>query len=344
MELNPQAPSAPEAPRSGTVRSMPMLAGGAATHAHTVHSALVTLQALGIGAHRLRLRRVGRQAQASGVVVRQWPPAGAPLDAATLVELDLAGLGFTQALPVGMWDSGGETALGTREILEGLDDALEKLKHWFHEGAPLFRLAPEDAGACARWLKLFGFQPEDWPQHLWYPLAALSATLPQMACSEDGCRFVLQTLLGLPVRQFGYRPSYASLPEAALSRLGAQASRLGVDALLGDEAEDVAETWIEVGPVSLETYEYFVESSEGAALLRRVLDLLMPISAANDVEWLVLDAALPPKLGEPAHNARLGINSHMGNARTTAQEADLTLGSTALDATWGVLRDKGRQA
>ena len=312
-------------------RVMPALAGGTHGYTHSVHSALVSLRALEVNAGQIALRRAGRDAHASGTVVRQRPAAGTPLSPGTLIELDIAGLGFTHALPVGMWDSGGERGAGTREILEPFDDPLEKLKHWFHEGAPLFHLAPEEGAGCARWLALFGIDADEWPRRLWYRLASLIADVAQLSCTEEGCALVLQVLLRLPVYRFSYHPTLAVLPEAALSRLGGRASRLGVDLLLGDAVEDLATTEIEIGPVSLETYERFAETEDGKDLLHRVLELLMPIATGYDVRWLLEDQTQPPRLGIAAANSRLGLNTHMGtglvpdlNARPYAGEQPLS--------------------
>ncbi len=296
---------------------MPALADGTHAHSHSVHSALVSLGALGVQAGRIVLRRTGREGRTAGAIVRQSPPAGTPLTAATLVHLDIAGLGFSHALPVGMWDSGGEAAAGTREILEPFDDPLEKLKHWFHEGAPLFRIAPDDPFACGRWLGLFGIDAELWPRSLWYRLASLIANIAQLSCSKDGCAFVLDVLLGLPVHTFSYHPTSAALPSSALSKLGSRASRLGVDLLVGDAVEDLARLEIEVGPVPLAVYEYFAETETGASLLRRVLELIMPISTAYEIHWSVGNCTEPPRLGIPAQNSRLGINTYMGAALGT---------------------------
>ena len=344
--LTPGSPAEPDTqPRAAAAAvQMPALAGGTAAHAHTVDSALVTLRALGIGEHRIRLYRSGRNAREAGTIVRQSPPAGTPLSFSQLIELEIAGLGFTQALPVGMWDSGGEAAAGTLEILQPLDDPLEKLKHWFHEGAPLFRLGPDDLYACERWLALFGIVADDWPTSLWYRLAALVANIPQLACSEDGCAFLLGVLLNLPVQGFQYRPVLAPVPEVALSRLTSQASRLGVDLLLGDRSEDLAMTVVEIGPVTLDTFERFNETDEGAALLERVLGLIMPLSSQHEVRWLVQDAARPPQLGVPARNSRLGINTHMGTALPVSPEAVLAQGPAPLDRVSGALRRWGKDA
>ena len=304
----------PDAEKGYFVPRMPAFAAGSHAHRHSIHSALATLGALGVSAHRIVLRRTGRDAVEPGTVVAQMPATGTPLLLDTTVHLDVAGLGFTHALPVGMWDSGGETHAGTREILEAFDDPLEKLKHWFHEGAPLFRIAPDDLGACARWLELFGLQPAVWPTGLWYRLAALIAGMAQLSCSEEGCAFVLKTLLGLPVQSFRYHPSLTLLPKASLSSLGKKSSCLGVDLLMGDAVEDLAALEVEIGPVTLETYEHFQEGEEGSTLLRRTLEMIMPVSTSYSVRWSVLDRNRAPRLGLKEHNSRLGINTHMGNA------------------------------
>ena len=291
---------------------MPAFAAGTHAYRHSVDSALVSLAALGVAAHRIQLRRGGKQGAASGSVVAQRPAAGEPITSATLIELEIAGLGFSHALPVGMWDSGGEAAAGTREILEAFDDPLEKLKHWFHEGAPLFRLAPDDPAANARWLALFGVDAAGWPRSMWFRLASLVARMGQLSCTQSGCAFVLRVLLGLPVLSFRYRPTETELPAESRSGLGSRASQLGVDMLLGSRVEELATLLVELGPVSLATYERFTEHAEGAALLERTLKLIMPCSTPYEITWSVQDRTQAPRLGVAEQNARLGINTHMG--------------------------------
>ena len=300
--------------------TMPALALGKHSHHHTIHSALATLEALGIGAHRISIERSGREAVLPGTVVGQMPGPGTPLLPDTRIRLQIAGLGFSHALPVGMWDSGGERELGTRELLGDVDDPLEKLKHWFHDGAPLFRLSPDDPAACARWLTLFGMDPQVWPRSMWYTLATLVANISQCSCSQQGCAFVLRTVLGLPVQQFRHRPNWSHLPDAMCSGLGRQSSRLGVDLLLGDKLEEPASLEIEIGPVSIDRYEYFAETEEGQALLQRLLEWIMPVRTKTEVRWSVLDRSRPPQLGVREGNSRLGINTHMGGALAGTQE------------------------
>lgn len=326
MELKSHVPPAVDSTRTPR---MPMFAEGTHAHTHSIHSALTSLAALGIAPHRIIIRRTGRELVMPGTVVRQQPAAGMPIFPDTFIQLDVAGLGFTHTLPVGMWDSGGETHAGTREILEHFDDPLEKLRHWFHEGAPLFRIAPDDLAACLRWLRLFGVDASEWPRTLWYRLAALIASVPQLSCSQDGCAFVLDALLGLQVQSFSYHPLHSVLPQSALSSLGVRASRLGVDLVMGDTVEDFATLQIELGPVTLEVYEYYTETNEGSFLLHKSLEMIMPASTSYDVRWCVLDRNRAPRLGLKEHNARLGINTHMGNM-LEAKQSDLLIESNTL--------------
>ncbi len=313
MTPTPMSPSAAGLARRTPI-SMPDLCSGTHAHRHTLHSALACLEALGVAGHRISVRRVGREALPSGTVARQLPAPGAPLGAEATIRLDIVGLGFAHALPVGMWDSGGEREPGTRELLEGLDDPLEKLRHWFHEGAPLFRLTPEDLSACARWLLLFGIEPSEWPQSLWYRLASVVAKLPELSASEAGVRLVLDILFGLPVTSFRYQRSLAVLGKDAVSALGSHASRLGVDLILSDAVEDLSHLVLEIGPVSLARYQRFAEKGEDAGLLRRALEYLLPAFIDYELRWVVEDRKGSPRLGMAEQNARLGINSHMGLA------------------------------
>jgi hypothetical protein len=314
MELTAQFTPGSSSPAAPSVSRMPDLSGGSPAHRHTIHSALASLAALAVASERISIRCSGREALPSGTVVAQQPAAGQPLHPDTQIHLHVAGLGFSHALPTGMWDSGGESAGGTREIFEAFDDPLQKLRHWFHEGAPLFRIAPEDSAACARWLALFGVDAEEWPRPLWYRLASLIASIPTLACSHAGCAFALDVLFGLSVAAFSWHRTMTVLPSSSLSGLGRQSSRLGVDLLLGDAVEDLALLEIELGPVRLATYSYFVEEREGATLLDRVLHMLIPVCTSFALRWMVLDKTKTPQLGMPEENARLGINTHMGSA------------------------------
>jgi hypothetical protein len=292
---------------------MPDLTSGTHAFRHTSDSALASLALMRVSAPRIHLRRMGREAVPAGTIVGQHPPAGEPLDPDTQIRLDVAGLGFTHALPVGMWDSGGEAEPGTREMLEGIDNPLVKLEHWAHEGAALFRISEADAQACERWMALFGVRSSDWPREMWFRLASLLAQLPALACSEAGIRLVLGVLFQIPIESMTYQRSVAMLHHEKTTLLGARASRLGVDTVVGDAAEDLAHLRITLGPVPLKTYEAFAGGDRGR-LLRRALDYLIPAFQDYEIAWTVEDAGRCPQLGIPERNSRLGVNTHLGSA------------------------------
>jgi Type VI secretion, TssG/PASTA domain len=292
---------------------MPDFTSGTHAFRHTADSALACLAAMSISAGRIHLRRTGRESVPEGTIVAQHPRAGEPLDAGAQIRLNVAGLGFTHALPVGMWDSGGEAEPGTREMLEGIDNPLLKLEHWAHEGAALFRISDADRLACERWMGLFGVRSGDWPRELWFRLASLLAQIPALACSEEGMRLVLGVLFQIPIESLTYQRSVAMLPSDRTTLLGQRASRLGVDSVLGDAVEDLAHLVITLGPVSLETYEIFAEGDR-SRLLRRALEYLMPAFQDYEIAWTVKDVAQCPRLGIAERNSRLGINTHLGSA------------------------------
>jgi hypothetical protein len=292
---------------------MPDFTSGTHAFRHTADSALACLAAMSLSAGRIHLRRTGRESVPEGTIVAQYPQAGEPLDAGAQIRLNVAGLGFTHALPVGMWDSGGEAEPGTREMLEGIDNPLLKLEHWAHEGVALFRISDADQLACERWMGLFGVRSDDWPRELWFRLASLLAQIPALACSQEGMRLVLGVLFQIPIESLTYQRSVAMLPRDRTTLLGARASRLGVDSVLGDAVEDLAHLVITLGPVSLETYEIFAEGDR-RRLLRRALEYLMPAFQDYEITWTVKDVAQCPRLGIAERNSRLGINTHLGSA------------------------------
>lgn len=292
---------------------MPELSSGTHAFRHTADSALACLAAMHIPASRIHLRRTGREAVPAGTVIAQSPLAGTLLEPDAQIQLEVAGLGFTHALPVGMWDSGGEAEPGTNEMLEGLDDPLEKLSHWAHEGAALFRISESDKLACERWMALFGVRGADWPQELWFRLASLLAQLPALACSEEGLRLMLGVLFQIPIESLRYERSLSIIHPDKTTRLASRASCLGVDTVLGDAVEDLAHLRITLGPVKLGTYEAFAEGAQ-SKFLRRAFEYLMPAFLDYEIAWKVEDARRCPRLGVAEQNSRLGINTHLGDA------------------------------
>lgn len=308
---NPPAPKSPAAPVHLPV--MPDFTVGTHAFRHTMDSALACLAEMRITPARIQLQCAGHSTAPDGTVVAQSPSAGQALAPDTQIRLEITGLGFTHALPAGMWDSGGEAEPGTREMLGGIDDPLLKLAHWSHEGAALFRISEDDAAACERWMTLFGVQCADWPQDMWFQLASLLAQVPALASSEEGVRLALGLLFHIPVARVRYERSVAMIPRSKTTLLGARASRLGIETVTGDAVEVLAHPRITLGPVSLKTYEAFAEGEQRKALLR-VLDYMMPAFLDFKIEWLVEDARQCPRLGVAERNSRLGVNAYLGSA------------------------------
>jgi len=300
---------------------MPCFETGFLGFHHTVDSALEILSDMGVSASRVTLRMAGR-GWPSRWVTAQDPPAGAVLHDGDTISLSIAGLGYFHELPVGMWDSGGETEPGTREILELLDDPLQKAGHWIREGAKLFDISPVNLPACSRWISLFGLNPEAWPSELWYNLSLLLPNLQDIAGKKRGIQLAFQLLLGLPVWEIRYSPSRRTLSDEAWTLLARRYSRLGVDFVLGNQMEDIAKPVVVVGPVSLATYNSFRDETK-QELIESVLKLctLDP----HRVSWLVHDRASVPRLGYETENARLGINSYLGDIEPWAATKELTL-------------------
>ncbi|MEW6365997.1 MAG: type VI secretion system baseplate subunit TssG [Acidobacteriota bacterium] len=277
---------------------------------HTVDSALEVLSSLSVLPSRVTLRMAGR-GWPTCRVVHQSPPPGAELTPDQTITLHVAGVGFFQSLPVGMWDRGGEVEMGTQEILEIVDDPLQKAAHWLREGARLFDVRPDNPQACARWISLFGLSAEGWPAECWYNLALFLPNLQRLAGREIGIRFALQLVLGLPLSEIRGRRSFSYLQEADLSLLAQSSSRLGVDLIVGDCIEDVARLVLVIGPVPLATY-YEYQEADRQRVLDSVLQLCVTCHQKYRVSWLVQDPGRPPRLGFEEQNARLGINSHLG--------------------------------
>jgi type VI secretion system (T6SS) VasB/ImpH family protein len=295
---------------------MPDFVSGTHAFRHNLHTALACLARLRVPASRIHIKPVGKQGVPAGVIVKQSPEAGALLDGG--IQLDVAGMGFYHDLPVAMWDSGGEAEPGTRELLESLDDPLQKLTHWIYEGASLLRLAPGNLAAAAKWISLFGLVPEEWPRKHWYNLALLLLELPEIAGSEEAVRFALDRVFGLPVSSSAFRSSLAVLKKSSRTQLGEGASRLGIDLIVGDAFYDLAHLRIDIGPVSLERYEEYVDGS-GRQLLNRVLALVLPFHMDYELHWIVLDPKQPPRLGIAEQNCRLQVNSYLGAGQRLAE-------------------------
>jgi len=280
---------------------------------HTLDSALALLYDLSIPLGRVTIGMEGK-GYPSRWIVQQSPAPGTELDSGVTIELKVAGLGYFHSLPVGMWDKGGEAEAGTQEVVELLDDPLQKAANWIREGARLFDVHPDNPEACARWISLFGVSPGAWPQEMWYSFALLLPHLQSLAGTERGVRFALNLLLGLPVKAIRRSPSSRFIAEADFSRVGQNNSRLSVDSIVGDRKEELAKLTLVIGPVPLETY-YEFRREDKRKLFDSVLGLVATCYQKHSIDWDVEDRSRAPRLSHAKQNGLLGINAHMGVER-----------------------------
>ena len=291
-------------------RIMPDFSHSFSAFRHTVDSALEVLATLGTPAERISLHLAG-PGLPSRWVADQSPPPGAPLLEDTQVTLWVAGLGFCHHLPVAMQDSGGQQEPGTEEVLDLLDDPLQKAYHWVYEGARLFDIAANNPEACARLINVFGLNADLWPNQQLYPLALLLPSLQALAGTERGIRLGLNLLLGLPVQEIRKRPAYRFIGQDEVSLLGSEFIRVSVDYVLGDGLEDLSRSELVIGPISLDSY-YRFQQPEGKELFKQAMRLLIPCESRYSTFWVVADPAKSPRLGIREENSVLGINSYLG--------------------------------
>jgi hypothetical protein len=277
---------------------------------HTVDSALLNLMQLGISPDRITIHKAGRGWQPLRVVEQQ-PAAREPLTPDVTVELTVEGDGAFYHLPVGMHEASPEGVIGTYEIVSLFDDAVEKAAVYVRLGGLFFDVRPNNPAGCARWIALFGIDPEAWPRERWYQLAILLPCLSYLAGREKGLRLALRLLLDLEVEAIGWRPRRTVMAKEDRSLLGQRAARLGVDLILGDGVDDEASLELSLGPISVKEYWYF-QTNEGQHRLNQVMRLVAPYHWIYDLKWLVGDKTRAPRLGSEIENAVLGVNSHLG--------------------------------
>jgi len=139
----------------------------------------------------------------------------------------------------------------------------------------------------------------------------LLPNLHRLAGRKEGMELAFRLLLGLPIFEIRRRAGWRYLADPDLSVLGEQYSRLGVDTVIGDRMESLGRQTIKLGPVSLKTY-YSYQQEDKARLIDAVLNLSSACHQQYRISWLVLNPARPPRLGFEEQNARLGVNSHLG--------------------------------
>ena len=279
---------------------------------HTVDSALLALLRMGVGADRITIRKAGRGWRRSRVI-EQMPAAGAPLGRDAVVELTVEGDGMFLHLPVGMREASRDDEIGTSELVSIFDDAVEKAAVHMRLGGLFFDVRPENPGGCARWIRLFGIEPEDWPKEKWYKLAILLPRLRYLTGRESGLRLSMRLLLDLEIASISWRPRRTLMDASDRSLLGSRDSRLGVDLIVGDGIEDEALMEITLRAETLEKFRRH-QTNEGQKRINQVMRLVAPYHWIYRFKWLIGDIDRAPRLGTEIENAVLGVNSHLGSS------------------------------
>lgn len=277
---------------------------------HTADTALQNLMNLGVGADRITLKKAGR-GWGPLRVVDQRPATGAPLPLNAPIELFVEGDGSFDHLPIGMRHGSREGDIGSREFIALFDDAVDKAAVYVRLGGLFFDVRPGNPEGCARWIRLFGVDPDAWPRERLYRLAVLLPCLRNLSGLETGLRLAMRLLLGLEIHSIEWRPRRTTMAREDRSLLGRRAGRLGVDLILGDGVADEAALQITFGPVSLVDFRRH-RTRDGEQRIEQVMRLVSPYHWVYDLKWLVGDAARGPRLGVELQNAVLGVNSHLG--------------------------------
>jgi hypothetical protein len=279
---------------------------------HTIDSALLALLRQGIGTDRITIRKAGR-GWARSRVIEQQPAAGAPLGRETVVELTVEGDGMFLHLPVGMREASREGEVGTRELVSIFDDPIEKASVHMRLGGLFFDVRPENPRGCARWIKLFGIEPDDWPKEKWYRLAVLLPCLRYLTGRESGLRLAMRMLLDLEIASISWRPRRTLMDASDRSLLSSRDSRLGVDLIVGDGIDDEALMEITLRAETLEKFRHY-QMDEGQKRINQVMRLVAPYHWVYRFKWLIGDVSRAPRLGVEIENAVLGVNSHLGSS------------------------------
>src|SRR5262245_4237772 len=262
---------------------MPELESPRCTYRHTVDSAMFSLLALGVDPERITMSRAGR-GWTERRIVAQEPASQSAIGSSRDIVLNVAGEGLFERLPVGLRDKGTDTEPGIDALVQAFDDPSEKASCYVRQGGLYFDLRPDNPVGCARWIRVFGITPEDWPAESWYPLARFLPLLHRLAGREVGIRLGVKLLLGLEILRLQWDWQRTALANEALTQAGETSTRLGVDFIVGRTIEDEAVLKIVFGPVTLAQYRRH-QTPAMKRLLDLVFNLVLPCHLVRAVDW-----------------------------------------------------------
>ena len=298
---------------------MPDLVSPGMSYRHTQASAIESLLAAGVPESKISFRFEG--CGDGRKVSNQVPPAGTSHENADKVVITISGFGLFHDLPFGMrMNAEDGDQVSTWELLGLFDSEIIRLQYWRDEAPLLFGIGPGRDEANARWLRLFGFDPDLWPREKHFTLCNLVPGLHKIAGTDDGIRLVLRKLLGLEIAEFRYRRNYVPISTEDRNSLQVDAKgnsraarnlRLGLDTVLGRRIETARRCELRLGPLPLGKWRE-LKSEAGERQLKQALSLCMPLSVAYSYSFVVGDPDCAIQLGRAERNSVLGINSHLG--------------------------------
>ncbi len=280
---------------------------------HTVDSAVPALLRMGVDLDRITLHSAG-PGWAPGTVVSQSPAAGTELALETRVVLTVAGSGAIDSLPYPMRDSA-EGEFRSDRLFGLFDTHFLKLQLHLRAAGGLLDLHPDDPDGANRWItEIFRLSAAPWPRERWYDVARLLPSLARIAGRPDGPAIALRSVFRLPASPVRLVSGIAPVSAGRRTRLGRRNGRLGIDAIVGDGVTASTSVEIDIGPVDLETYRRMQrpdERSQRDAIYRLVLPVHLRATVTE--RWIVGNRSEAAVLGDPEHEAALGLNSYLGS-------------------------------
>ena len=299
---------------------MPDLVSPGLSYRHTQASAIESLLAAGVPESKISFRFEGCGGR-PGLIAAQDPPPGTSHENADRVVITVSGFGLFHDLPFGMrLNTEDGDQVSTCELLGLFDSEIIRFAYWRDEAPLLFGIGPGRDEANARWLHLFGFDPDLWPKEKHFTLCSLVPVLHRIAGTEDGIRLVLRKLTGLEISEFRYRPHFVPVSTEDRNSLQVDAKegsrtarnlRLGLDTVLGMRIEVARRCELRLGPMPLDKWRE-LKSEAGERQLKQALSLCMPLSVAYSYSFVVGDPGCAIQLGRAERNSVLGVNSHLG--------------------------------
>lgn len=306
---------------------MPDLVGFTRGFRHTLDSALDALEQIG-AMDQVFLENAGPGSPA-GTIVRQRPAPGAELAGREQIHLWVAGSGGLLRLPPAMralTRAGSTAAMGEAaprsfaipklqvdRLLALFDDQVLRLSHHIRRAGGYLVRSPRRTAGTRRWVEeIFGLPANIWTAEQLYRLAKFLPSLHRRAGRLEGLRAGFASVLSLDLHQLALTQRLAPLPVDEWTRLGAAASRLGIDAVVGQGVP------VEAGVVAIfhvpDVAAYRAQATEEAARRRAALyTLLLPshlhFSAVRE-QWKV-GARLGARLGGPRSPATLGQDCYL---------------------------------